>query len=79
MSKETIWFTRKTLSFRVLVLLIFFTIITMTGNALPDNEISGQLNLESAAVYVLDAEGLVFASDFEPADNYCCQHIASCL
>jgi len=55
MSKETIWFTTKTLSFRVPVLLIFFTIITMTGSALPDNEVSGQLNSECAAVYVLDA------------------------
>jgi outer membrane protein assembly factor BamB len=55
MSKKTIWFTTKTLLFRVLVLLIFFTIMTMTGNALPDNEISGQLNSKSAAVYVLDA------------------------
>jgi len=56
MSKETIWFTTKTLSFRVLVLLIFFTIITMTGSALPDNEVSGQLNSECAAVYMLDAD-----------------------
>lgn len=56
MSKETIWFTTKTLSFRALVLLIFFTIITMTGGALPDNEVSGQLNSERAAVYVLDAD-----------------------
>ncbi|MFV9631465.1 MAG: PQQ-binding-like beta-propeller repeat protein [Methanosarcinales archaeon] len=55
MSKETIWFTTKILSFRVLVFLIFFTIMTMTGNALPDNEISGQLNSEPTAVYVLDA------------------------
>ena len=56
MSKETIWFTTKTLSSRVLVLLIFFTIITMAGSALPDKEISGQLNSECAAVYVLDAD-----------------------
>lgn len=55
MSKKTIWFTTKTLSFRVLVFLIFFNIMTMTGNALPDNEISGQLNSEPTAVYVLDA------------------------
>lgn len=55
MSKKTIWFTTKALSFRVLVFLVFFTIMTMAGNALPDNEISGQLNSKSAAVYVLDA------------------------
>ncbi len=54
-SKETIRFTTKTLSFRVLVLLILFTVVTMTGSALPDNEGSGQLNSESTAVYVLDA------------------------
>ncbi len=56
MSKETIWFTTKTLSFGVLVLLILFTVFTMTGSALPDNEDSKQLNSESTAVYVLDAD-----------------------
>jgi len=55
LAKETIWFTTKTLSFAVLVLLILFTVVTMTGSALPDNEGSGQLNSESPAVYVLDA------------------------
>ncbi len=55
LAKETIWFTTKTLSFAVLVLLILFTVVTMTGSALPDNEVSGQLNPESTAVYVLDA------------------------
>jgi outer membrane protein assembly factor BamB len=56
LAKETIWFTTKTLSFAVLVLLILFTVVTMTGSALPDNEVSGQLNPESTAVYVLDAD-----------------------
>ncbi|KAF5418879.1 MAG: Outer membrane protein assembly factor BamB [Candidatus Methanogaster sp.] len=56
MSKETIWFTTKTPSIGALVLLIFFTVITMTGSALSDNEGSGQLNPESAVVYVLDAD-----------------------
>ena len=55
LSKETIWFTTKTLSFGVLVLLILFTVVTMTGSALPDNEDSGQLNSEYTAVYLLDA------------------------
>jgi len=56
LAKETIWFTTKTLSFAVLVLLILFTVVPMTGSALPDNEVSGQLNPESTAVYVLDAD-----------------------
>ena len=56
LSKETIWFTPKTLSFAVLVLLILFTVVTMTGSALPDNVGSGQLDSESPAVYVLDAD-----------------------
>ncbi|NOR48466.1 MAG: PQQ-binding-like beta-propeller repeat protein [Methanosarcinaceae archaeon] len=55
MSKKMISFTTKTLSFGVMVLLILFTIVTMTGSALPDNESSGQMNSESVAVYVLDA------------------------
>ncbi len=55
LAKETIWFTTKTLSFAVLVLLILFTVVTMTGSALPDNVESGQLDSESPAVYVLDA------------------------
>lgn len=55
MSKETIWFTTKTQSFGVLVLLILFTVVTMTGSALPDNEGSGQINSGSTAVYELDA------------------------
>jgi len=55
-SKETIRFTTKTLSFAVLVLLILFTAVTMTGSALPDNEVPGQLNPESTVVYVLDAD-----------------------
>ena len=55
MSKETIWFKTKTLSFAVLVLLILFTVVPIIGSALPDNEGSGQSNLESTAVYVLDA------------------------
>ncbi len=55
MSKETIQFTIKTLSFRVLILLILFTVVIMTGSALPDSEGPGQLNSEPAAVYVLDA------------------------
>ena len=55
LSKESIRFTTKTLSFGVLVLLILFAVFTMTGSALPDNEGSGQLNPESTAVYVLDA------------------------
>ena len=54
-SKETIWFTAKTLSFGVLILLILFSVVIMTGSALPDNEGSKQLNPESTAVYVLDA------------------------
>jgi hypothetical protein len=53
--KETIWFTTKTLSFAVLVLLILFTVVTITGSALPDNVGSGQLDSEFPAVYVLDA------------------------
>jgi len=56
MSKETIWFTTKTLSFGILVLLILFSIVTMTGSALPDNGDSKQLNSKSTAVYVLDAD-----------------------
>ncbi|HUV83455.1 MAG TPA: hypothetical protein VMW53_10335, partial [archaeon] len=56
LAKETIWFTTKTLSFAVLVLLILFTVVTMTGSALPDNVGSGQLDSESPAVYVLDAD-----------------------
>ena len=55
-SKETIWFTTKTLSSGILVLLILFTVFTMTGCALPENEVSGQLNPESAAVYMLDTD-----------------------
>jgi len=55
LAKETIWFTTKTLSFAVLVLLILFTVVPMTGSALPDNVESGQLDSESPAVYVLDA------------------------
>jgi hypothetical protein len=55
LAKETIWFTTKTPSFAVLVLLILFTAVTMTGSALPDNEEAGQLHSESPAVYVLDA------------------------
>ena len=55
-SMETIWFTTKTLSSGVLVLLIVFTVFTMTGCALPENEVSGQLNPESAAVYMLDTD-----------------------
>jgi hypothetical protein len=55
LAKETIWFTTKTLSFAVLVLLILFTAVTITGSALPDNVGSGQLDSESPAVYVLDA------------------------
>jgi outer membrane protein assembly factor BamB len=35
--------------------IILVIAVTMTGSALPDNGISGQLNSESAAVYVLDA------------------------
>ena len=54
LAKETIWFTTKTLSFAVLVLLILFTVVTITGSALPDNEGSGQLDSESPAVYALD-------------------------
>jgi hypothetical protein len=56
LAKETIWFTTKILSFAVLVLLILFTVVTITGSALPDNEGSGQLDPESPAVYVLDAD-----------------------
>ena len=52
MSKETIRFTIKTLSFRGLILLILFTVVTMIGNALPDNEGPGQLISEPAAVCV---------------------------
>jgi len=55
LAKETIWFTTKTLSFAVLVLLILFTVVTITGSALPDNEGSGQLDSESTVEYVLDA------------------------
>ena len=55
LAKETIWFTTKTLSFAVLVLLILFTVVPMTGSALSDNVESGQLDSESPAVYVLDA------------------------
>jgi len=55
LAKETIWFTTKTLSFAVLVLLILFAVVPMTGSALPDNVGSGQLDSESPAVYVLDA------------------------
>ena len=55
MSKKMISFTTKTLSFGVMVLLILFTSVTMTGSALPDNEGSGQMNSESVAVYVLDS------------------------
>ncbi|MCD4797715.1 MAG: hypothetical protein K8R19_01725, partial [Methanosarcinales archaeon] len=55
LAKETIWFKTKTLSFAVLVLLILFTVVPIIGSALPDNEGSGQSNLESTAVYVLDA------------------------
>ena len=55
MSKETIRFTTKTLSFGLLVLFILFAVVTMTGSALPDNEGSGQLNSESTAVYVLNS------------------------
>jgi len=55
MSKENIWFTTKTLSFAVLVLLILFTVVTITGSALPDNVGSGQLDSESTVEYVLDA------------------------
>jgi len=54
-AKETIRSTTKTLSFAVLVLLILFTVVSIIGNALPDNEGSGQLNSESTAMYVLDA------------------------
>ena len=54
LAKETIWFTTKTLSFAVLVLLILFTVVPMTSSALPDNVGSGQLNSESTAEYVLD-------------------------
>ncbi|MCD4766230.1 MAG: hypothetical protein K8R34_06945 [Methanosarcinales archaeon] len=54
LAKETIWFTTKTLSFAVLVLLILFTVVTITGSALPDNVGSGQLDSESPAVYALD-------------------------
>jgi len=56
MSNETIWFTTKTLSFGVLILLILFTVVTMTGSALPDNEGLGQLNSDPVDVYVLDAD-----------------------
>jgi hypothetical protein len=55
LAKETIWFTTKTLSFAVLVLIILFTVVTITGSALPDNVGTGQLDSESPAVYVLDA------------------------
>lgn len=54
MVKETIWSTAKTLLFGVPVLLILFAVVTMTGNALPDNEGSGQLNSDSTSVIVLD-------------------------
>lgn len=55
MSKETIRFTTKTLSFGVLVLFILFAVVTMTGSALLFNEGSEQLNSESTAVYVLNS------------------------
>lgn len=47
----------KTLSFGVysIILLILFTIVTMTGSALLDNEDSGQFNSDSIAIYMLDA------------------------
>jgi outer membrane protein assembly factor BamB len=56
LAKETIWFTTKTLSFAVLVLLILFTVVPMTSSALPDNEGSGQLTSESTTMYVLDVD-----------------------
>ena len=55
LAKENIWFKTKTLSFAALVLLILFTVVPMTGSALPDNVGSGQLDSESPAVYALDA------------------------
>ncbi|MBE9509279.1 MAG: PQQ-binding-like beta-propeller repeat protein [Bacteroidetes bacterium] len=56
LANETLRFTAQTMSSGVLILLILFTVVTMNGSALPDNEGSGQLNSESAAVYVLDAD-----------------------
>lgn len=54
LAKETLRFTAQTMSSGVLILLILFTIVTMTGSALPDNGGSGELSPESTAVYVLD-------------------------
>jgi len=74
-AKKTIRSTTKTLSFAVLVLLILFTVVTIAGSALPDNEGSGQSNLESTAVYVLDAGhhhlGDGVKPEFTPADAEC--------
>jgi len=56
LANETLRFTAQTMSSGVLILLILFTVFTMTGSALPDNEVPGQLNPESTAVYVLDAD-----------------------
>ncbi len=56
LAKETLRFPVQTMSSGVLVLLILFTVFTMTVSALPDNEDSGQLNPEFTAVYVLDAD-----------------------
>ena len=56
LANETLRFTAQTMSSGVLILLILFTIFTMTGSALPDNGGSGELKPESTAVYVLDAD-----------------------
>jgi len=55
LAKETLRFPVQIMSSGVLILLILFTVVTMTGSALPDNGGLGELKPESTAVYVLDA------------------------
>ncbi|MGP8330121.1 MAG: outer membrane protein assembly factor BamB family protein [Methanosarcinaceae archaeon] len=54
MSKKSIWYTAKNLSLGLLILLISFSVVTMTGSALSNGDLK-QLNPGSTVVYVLDA------------------------